>query len=559
MRTRRGAEAGVGRQSERVPQEIDIDPAVERWFLSPEERGNPDTVIDRLPEETPGSWSLQCEVTPLVHGATYFARLHEELCALRAGDRVFFTDWSGDADERLTEDGPEIGDVLADLVGAGVEVRGLLWRSHSEFLRFNAAENRRFGNELNEAGAEVLFDQRVRRFGSHHQKLVVLQHAGAPERDVAFVGGIDLCHGRRDDEHHLGDPQQLPMDAHYGGRAPWHDATLELRGPIVGDVYRTFAERWNDPTPLDRRTPERMLLHRLANMPRHPKPLPQALPDPPPAGRHAVQLLRTYAAKRPAFPFARNGERSVARGYLKAFALADSLLYVEDQYLWSDLVAEQLCAALERSPRLRMIAVVPRYPDANSPLTGPGNRWGQVRALARLRDVGGDRVAVYDLENERGTPIYVHAKICVVDDVWMTVGSDNVNRRSWTCDSELSCAVLDPERDPREPRDLSAHADGARVLPRSLRLRVWAEHLGVDETDERLLDPAAGFDLWRERAAALDAWVDGGRRGPRPPGRARRHEPQPVTRWQRLWGVPLYDALYDPDGRPGALRRRGGF
>ena len=54
-------------------------------------------------------------------------------------------------------------------------------------------------------------------------KLVVLRHPGRPERDVAFVGGIDLCHSRRDDSAHRGDPQRQPMAAVYGATPPWHD------------------------------------------------------------------------------------------------------------------------------------------------------------------------------------------------------------------------------------------------------------------------------------------------------------------------------------------------
>ena len=74
------------------------DDAPARWFLNRGERGNPDT---HLHEETPGeqSWSEGNLVRPLIHGAAYFRRLHEELTQLRAGDRVFFTDWRGDPDE----------------------------------------------------------------------------------------------------------------------------------------------------------------------------------------------------------------------------------------------------------------------------------------------------------------------------------------------------------------------------------------------------------------------------------------------------------------------------
>ena len=163
------------------------------WFLTPEERGNPATEIDR-----DGSWTDGNLVRPLVHGAVYFQRLYDELCALKAGDRVYFTDWRGDADEAMYPDGPTVGKVLCDLARSGVEVRGLLWRSHSDHMQFNAQENQRLGRDLNESGAEVLLDQRVRRMASHHQKLFVIRHRGAPERDLAFVGGIDLSHQRRD-------------------------------------------------------------------------------------------------------------------------------------------------------------------------------------------------------------------------------------------------------------------------------------------------------------------------------------------------------------------------
>ena len=64
------------------------------------------------------------------------------------------------------------------------------------------------------------------------------------------------------------------------------------------------------------------------------------------------------------------------------------------------------------------------------------------------RAAGHDRFAIYDVENTAGTPVYVHAKVVVIDDVWAMIGSDNLNRRSWTHDSELSCAVLDAEHDP---------------------------------------------------------------------------------------------------------------
>jgi phosphatidylserine/phosphatidylglycerophosphate/cardiolipin synthase-like enzyme len=532
------------------------DDATQHWFLTPDERGNPSTDIDRLPRDDGRAWVPGNAVHPLIHGATYFRRLYEELCALQTGDRVYFTDWCGDSDEKLLPDGPTVGETLSDLAKNGVEVRGLIWRSHSRRLQYNAQQNAKLGTEVNEAGGEVLLDQRIRRFGSHHQKMFVIRHQGEPERDVAFVGGIDLCHGRRDDIEHHGDPQQIPMDEKYQGRAPWHDAALELRGPVVGDLLRTFVERWDDPTPLDRRTPYRMLVQRRADMPRHTSDLPESFPDPEPAGPHAVQVLRTYGSKRPQYPFARHGERSIARAYEKAFALAKTLIYVEDQYLWSGVVAAGIVKALERSPELRVIAVVPRYPDHNSLISGSPQRLGQLKAMTMLKRAAPDRVAVYDLENAAGVPIYVHAKICIVDDVWLTCGSDNFNRRSWTNDSELTCAVIDSTRDEREPRVLDEAGDGARKLARDLRLEVWAEHLGRSQDDPALLDPLPAFDLWKQTAQNLDAWHGGGQHGPRPQGQIRRHEPEPVGALTRLWAETAYRRFFDPDDRPVGMQRK---
>jgi phosphatidylserine/phosphatidylglycerophosphate/cardiolipin synthase-like enzyme len=271
-----------------------------------------------------------------------------------------------------------------------------------------------------------------------------------------------------------------------------------------------------------------------------------------------MQVLRTYPAKRPGYPFASNGERSIARIYGKAFDRARSLLYVEDQYLWSEEIAALYERALIQAPELRVIVVVPRHPDRNGTVSGPANRVGQLALMDRIRRAGGDRVLVTDLENEAGDAIYVHAKTVIVDDVFAVVGSDNMNRRSWTHDSELSLAVLDEERDEREPRDPAGLGDGARRFARELRLRLWREHLGT-ESDDGLLDPAAAFERWRSSATALDAWYEGDRSGPRPPGRLRVHRPRPVPAWQRLWARPLYRAIVDPDGRPSSLRRAGSF
>ena len=155
----------------------------------------------------------------------------------------------------------------------------------------------------------------------------------------------------------------------------------------------------------------------------------------------------------------------------------------------------------------------------------------------------------------------MHAKVCVIDDVWAAVGSDNFNRRSWTYDSELGVAVIDEERDERAPLDPGRLGDGARRFARHLRLALACEHLGrgPDDVDD-LLDPAGAFAAFaRAAASALQSWHDGDRRGARPPGRLTPASPAEVPRSAFWWASPMYRLVYDPDGRSFTARRQGRF
>jgi phosphatidylserine/phosphatidylglycerophosphate/cardiolipin synthase-like enzyme len=512
---------------------------LEDWFLTGAERGNPATMIDSRRGDGL-AWSAGNEVRPLIHGSAYFAELAGRIEAMAAGDLLLFTDWRGDPDERLGGNGPEVAAALCSAATRGVVVRGLIWRSHLDRWQFSESENRHLGEDVDAAGGQCLLDMRVRPGGSHHMKLVVLRHRSRPERDVAFVGGIDLCHSRRDDLGHEGDEQRQAMAAVYGKRPPWHDVQAMVRGPAVGDVEAVFRERWDDPEPLSH-SPFRRLRDRLDGTDRRPSPLPPQAPDPAPCGTVAVQLLRTYPYRHPGYGFAPPGERSVARGYLKALGQARSLIYLEDQYLWSEPVARVMAGALRASRDLALIAVIPRYPDQDGRLSEPPNLIGRSDALRLLREAGGDRVAVYTLENRQGTPIYVHAKVCVVDDTWATIGSDNFNRRSWTHDSELTCAIVD------EKADLAA----------TLRQVLAAEHLGIAE--QVRLSAAEMFDAFLRSAARLDSWHDAGAAGSRPPGQLRRYHDPVLGRLTRAWARLPYRLIYDPDGRPPAMRAAGTF
>ncbi len=564
------------------------------WFLTAAERANPHTRIDDgKPAGT--AWTRGNRVRAIPHGRPYFAELHERVGALGPGDLVYFADWRGDPEEQLTDDaGSTVAATLAAAARRGVEVRGLVWRSHHRRLGYHAEKSLRMAQLLGEAGGQCLRDMRVRTLGAHHQKLVVLRHRDDPTRDVAYLGGIDLCASRRDDADHRGDRQAQPMAAVYGPTPAWHDVQVAVQGPAVFDVETTFRERWEDSTPLTLH-PGRGLSSFLRGEDQAPDPLSPQLPPPPPAtdedddgARTAVQVVRTYPAILPkGYDFAPDGERSIALGNTKAIAHARRLVYVEDQYFWSEEVGEHFATVLRANPELRLAVVIPTLPDLDGPLGRTPMLHARRLALEPVLEAGGERVAVFGLTNEAGLPVYVHSKVCIIDDRWASVGSDNLNRRSWTSDSEVAVLVVDE-------RALD-DGDGAPAPPDAfaptLRRTLVAEHLGIppEKVPE---DPHDLFDAMVASAAALDAWFDAapaatrrlravadavdartrrrsGHRadrarsralsaarsleaqrvsaGPRPPGRLRRLGLPDLSPTQRRWAGLLYQ-LYDPDG-----------
>ncbi|GAB3292099.1 phospholipase D-like domain-containing protein [Parasphingorhabdus pacifica] len=521
--------------------------AARKWLLTAAERGNPATELDRR-EADDAAWSVENQVQLLVDGQEYFHLLRAELADTTAGDQVYVSAFIGDPAQRLEASQPSIGAECARALDAGVIVRGLFWCPYLDVRKDFVPQNRSFVDLLDRLGGFAVLDQRIRAFGSHHQKFVVIRRPGRPDSDVALIGGIDPCPSRRDDSRHQGDPQVLPSIAGiYGSRPAWHDAHLVVRGPAVAAVEHCFRERWHDTTS-SRRQPFHRIRQKLRTNKRGRVALPNQLPAPHPCGSHAVQLLRTYPSKIPRYPFAPRGEMSVARGYVKALRNARRFIYVEDQFLWSPMVAEIFADALRREPALRMVAVLPSRPDKAGKVHVATSDVAHRKALDLLYAAGGDRVDVYELENTEGLPIYVHSKVCVVDDVWATVGSANLNRRSWTYDSELTAAVVE-----------ESCPDGSRShgFAKDMRLRLLREHLGREaDEDEDLVDPEQATEVLRGSATALEKWHTSGRASTRPPGQLRFHTRPRVSRLTRAWAGPLGRVVMDPDGQPPWRRGR---
>ena len=207
------------------------------------------------------------------------------------------------------------------------------------------------------------------------------------------------------------------------------------------------------------------------------------------------------------------GATQIVDALLDGIAGARALIYIEHQYLSARRVVSALVQALRREPDLELIVVLNQNPDVTA-----YQQWQNAR-LAESGLLEHPRAGVFALwsvaPDARGAgpatlnQVFVHSKVVVVDDVWATGGSanlDGVSLHSYGDDFTGSVG----RRVFRNVRNLDVnvvvHDGTARGLhSRSvadLRARLWSEHLALP-AGSLAGRPADGWlPLWRARAAA---------------------------------------------------------
>jgi phosphatidylserine/phosphatidylglycerophosphate/cardiolipin synthase-like enzyme len=250
----------------------------------------------------------------------------------------------------------------------------------------------------------------------------------------------------------------------------WHDAQVRLEGPVVSDVEANFCQRWNAAAGSVRLEP----------LPRVQVPI---------ASGHPAQIVRTVP--RGIYPFAPEGEFGIYHALVEAIGQAKRFVYLENQYLWCPEIVDALTQAMNRRhpDPFRIVVVLPARA-----YTGRYDNDAHVRLLTQV-DGGRGMFHAYALytagsaigrSGYRYAPIYVHAKVSVVDDEWFSIGSANLNRRGLATDTEMNVQSIAPE------------------VARDLREQLWSEHLDLPLDQVRKADPVDLIDrVWPARAEAL--------------------------------------------------------
>jgi phosphatidylserine/phosphatidylglycerophosphate/cardiolipin synthase-like enzyme len=360
-------------------------------------------------------------VEVLIDGADALPAIAEAFRQSRS--HVHVTGWYFTPGFDLVREGDPLPlrDLLAELAER-VDVRILAWAGAPlPLFRPSRGDVRQMRERLvANTRVQCALDSHERPLHCHHEKTIVIDNR------VAFVGGIDLTSesgDRFDASHH---PAR--------GSLGWHDVCTRVEGPAVGDVADHFSMRWHEVT-----------RERLPDAPRAAA-----------AGEVEVQVVRTVPER--IYTATPSGDFGILESYMRAFRSARRFIYIENQFLWSPEIAAVLAEKLSRppSPNFRILMVLPANPN-----NGADDTRG---ALGELMEADADAgrilaCTLYARSGARSDPIYVHAKVGIVDDAWLTIGSANLNEHSLFNDTEMNLVTHDP------------------ALARKTRLRLWSEHL----------------------------------------------------------------------------------
>jgi phosphatidylserine/phosphatidylglycerophosphate/cardiolipin synthase-like enzyme len=375
--------------------------------------------------------------------------------------------------------------LLSAAAKAGVDVRTLIWSpaSKTDGTIPDPGLTELPGTNAGPGTVQARWDVARGKFpfpafvGCHHQKSFII------DGQIAFVGGINSYQPYWDTTGHIpNDDHRVPysvprpvVQSALDAAPPLHDLFGRIQGPSIGDVEANFCERWNGAT------------FKHSNWTQDAVPHAGAAPV---AANLTLQITRTIAPS--TYHTRLGGETSIRESYLNAVRAAQSLIYFEDQYYFDEDVDEAILNAANRG--VKVIGFLCRKPDTGTPL-------GIVeKALALIGKSQADFedyfkhenialfspiTAMIDPKNTNNyiyTDIYVHAKLLIVDDLFLTLGSANISFTSMDFHSELNFISNDA------------------VVARSLRKRLWEEHFQCGLTDTQLDDPKTSFDLWWSNA-----------------------------------------------------------
>lgn len=360
-------------------------------------------------------------VAILMENGSYFEALASSLAKARRS--VVVLGWQFDPRTRLDPESrpgdkqAEIGHLLRMLVKTRPEldVRLLIWKSPLLIAASQGFYPHKAQAWFRKRLVEFRLDSPGPLGACHHQKAIIIDDA------VAFCGGGDISVDRWDSEAHLDDDPRRALPSGLMA-APRHETMCVMDGRAalaLGDLAR---ERWFKAT-WERTVPEAV----------DSDPWPDGVePD---FRDTPVAIARTE----PGYS-GRHEVRENERLHLEAIRQARRLIYMENQYFTSPVIARALAERLaeEDGPEVVLVST------GKSPSWFDSMTMDTARAEVLFRLESADcknRFYAFSPNTRHGKRIIVHAKVTIVDDQILRIGSTNLNNRSLGFDTECDVAI----------------------------------------------------------------------------------------------------------------------
>jgi len=402
------------------------------------------------------------ETGVLVDACDYYRAFYHAACKARR--YILLTGWQFDSEVRLLR-GEEAKNPAMDVRflrfletlcerTPQLEIYILAWDFSAVFsLEREWFQDFIFGWATNER-IHFRFDSVHATGATHHQKLVIVDGI------IAFTGGIDICSNRWDDRYHLkNNTERTDIEGSIYGA--YHDIQSYFTGPVVKALSKLFTKRWLDSGAEALKLPA---VHSQIQL-----DAAEAFPLP----TYQVAVSRTQAR---IDSIGQKGIHEIRRLFIDAVMSADRLIYLESQYFSSQAIYWSLIARMTTPdrPPLQIIMILPDRLSFTEELFLGQPQVKMLRALQQVAEKTGHSLRVYSsaaLEDDgKRRMTFIHSKLLLVDDRFLTVGSANATNRSMGLDTELN--VSWEAADPAGQPELVAAIRGVRTS-------LLAEHAGL--------------------------------------------------------------------------------
>eukprot|EP01091_Cochliopodium_minus_P015277 TRINITY_DN538_c0_g1_i1.p1 TRINITY_DN538_c0_g1~~TRINITY_DN538_c0_g1_i1.p1 ORF type:complete len:830 (-),score=214.00 TRINITY_DN538_c0_g1_i1:85-2574(-) len=496
-------------------------------------------------------------IKAMVNGKETFREMYN--CMMHAKQQIFISDWflspevylvrETDNGEKVWDDNYRLDNILKYKASQGVKIYIYIWNETNFALKLGSYRV----EEVFEKVENIIVYRHPVVFPikwSHHQKVLVI------DQNIAFVGGLDMCFGRYDDEKHslldlnvekfkgkdyynpnfksfkkLDHPFTDLIDRQTTPRMPWHDVHLLVDGYAARDLAKNFIEIWNY------HQKKHKFIHK-----NHTLDIKTDIPLVYQQGTSKVQVVRSISTW--STDQVEDKEKSVYYAYLDLIMNAERFIYIENQYFISStldnnkkseiknkiarMLVQKIRNAILKKKIFNVVVVIPQRPEGSlkesstrtvlgyeykTICTGKDSIFGVLRSEFPNVDLS-QYISFHHLRKCEGgnnkiftEQIYIHTKLMIVDDKYVVIGSANLNDRSMlgNRDSEIAVVIEDTVQ---KEITLNGVPYVCSAFANNLRIRLWGEYLGSKIDEKSLIDPIYATNLLRKCSKSNTSIID---------------------------------------------------